>query len=103
MAKFELTLKHSRVTDGGVTAPRGFKAAGIHSGMRRNKSKLDLAMLRCDVRCAAAAAYTQNLVKGGICQTDTHRALYATAATPTPAMPTGSRRLSRCVLLPPAR
>ncbi len=64
MAKFELTLKHSRVTDGGVTAPRGFKAAGIHSGMRRNKSKLDLAMLRCDVRCAAAAAYTQNLVKG---------------------------------------
>lgn len=64
MAKFELTLKHSRVINGGVTAPRGFKAAGIHSGMRRNKSKLDLAMLRCDVRCAAAAAYTQNLVKG---------------------------------------
>lgn len=64
MAKFELTLKNCRIIDGGVTAPRGFKAAGIHSGMRRNKNKRDLAMLRCDVRCAAAGAYTQNLVKG---------------------------------------
>ncbi|MGN0474430.1 MAG: bifunctional glutamate N-acetyltransferase/amino-acid acetyltransferase ArgJ [Acutalibacteraceae bacterium] len=64
MAKFQLILKHSRVIEGGVTAPRGFKAAGIHSGMRRNKTKRDLAMLCCDVRCAAAGAYTQNLVKG---------------------------------------
>lgn len=64
MSKFQLSLSHSRVIDGGVTAPRGFKAAGIHSGMRRNKNKRDLAMLRCDVRCAAAGAYTQNLVKG---------------------------------------
>lgn len=64
MAKFQLTLKHSRIIDGGVTAPLGFKAAGIHSGMRRNKNKRDLAMIRCDVRCAAAGAYTQNLVKG---------------------------------------
>lgn len=64
MAKFQLILKHSQVIEGGVTAPRGFKAAGIHSGMRRNKTKRDLAMLRCDVRCAAAGAYTQNLVKG---------------------------------------
>ena len=64
MAKFELALKKSRIISGGVTAPRGFQAAGIHSGMRRNKSKRDLAMLRCDVRCAAAGVYTQNLVKG---------------------------------------
>ncbi len=64
MAKFELALKKSRVISGGVTAPKGFQAAGIHSGMRRNKSKRDLAMLRCDVRCAAAGVYTQNLVKG---------------------------------------
>lgn len=64
MAKFQLTLKHSRVIKGGVTAPLGFKAAGIHSGMRRNKNKRDLAMIRCDVRCTAAGVYTQNLVKG---------------------------------------
>ena len=64
MSKFQLSLRHSRVIPGGVTAPLGFQAAGIHSGMRRNKTKRDLAMLRCDVRCAAAGAYTQNLVKG---------------------------------------
>lgn len=64
MAKFQLILKGSRIIDGGVTAPKGFKAAGMHCGMRRNKNKKDLAMLRCDVRCAAAGAYTQNLVKG---------------------------------------
>ena len=64
MSKFLLRLSHSRVIPGGITAPLGFTAAGIHSGMRRNKSKRDLAMVRCDVRCAAAGAYTQNLVKG---------------------------------------
>ncbi len=64
MSKFLLRLSHSRVIPGGIAAPLGFKAAGIHSGMRRNKSKRDLAMVRCDVRCAAAGAYTQNLVKG---------------------------------------
>ena len=64
MSKFQLTLSHARVIPGGVTAPLGFRAAGIHSGMRRNRSKRDLAMLRCDVRCAAAGAYTRNLVKG---------------------------------------
>ena len=64
MAKFELALQKAYVIPGGVTAPKGFQAAGIHSGMRRNRRKRDLAMLRCDVRCAAAGAYTQNLVKG---------------------------------------
>ena len=64
MSKFLLRLSHSRVIPGGIAAPLGFTASGIHSGMRRNKSKRDLAMVRCDVRCAAAGAYTQNLVKG---------------------------------------
>ena len=50
--------------DGGVTAAQGFTAAGIHCGVRKNKSKKDLALLFCDVPCAAAAVYTQNLVKG---------------------------------------
>ena len=53
-----LRLSHSRVIQGGIAAPLGFTASGIHSGMRRNKSKRDLAMVRCDVRCAAAGAYT---------------------------------------------
>lgn len=49
---------------GGVTAAKGFKANGIHCGIRKNKEKKDLAMYVCDTMCAAAAVYTQNLVKG---------------------------------------
>lgn len=49
---------------GGVTAPQGFKASGIHSGIRKNKDKLDLALLVSDRPCATAAVYTQNKVKG---------------------------------------
>ena len=50
--------------DGGVTAAKGFLAGGVHCGIRKNKSKLDLGMIYSDVLCNAAAAYTQNLVKG---------------------------------------
>ncbi|MBO7156856.1 MAG: bifunctional glutamate N-acetyltransferase/amino-acid acetyltransferase ArgJ [Clostridia bacterium] len=50
--------------NGGVTAPKGFKASGIHAGIRKNKLKKDLALIVSDVRCAAAGVYTQNLVKG---------------------------------------
>ena len=50
--------------DGGVTAPAGFTASGIHCGIRKNKSKPDLAMIFCEKSCSAAAVYTQNLVKG---------------------------------------
>lgn len=49
---------------GGITAPKGFKASGIHAGIRKNKSKKDLALIVAEKRCAAAAVYTQNLVKG---------------------------------------
>ena len=34
---------------GGVCAPLGFKAAGIHCGIRKNKSKKDLALIVSDV------------------------------------------------------
>ncbi len=51
-------------TEGGVTAPKGFSAAGIHAGIRKNRSKRDMALILCDVRAAAAAVYTTNLVKG---------------------------------------
>ena len=50
--------------DGGVTAAKGFSAAGIHAGIRKNRSKRDLALIFCDKRAAAAAVYTTNLVKG---------------------------------------
>ena len=50
--------------EGGVTAAQGFLASGLHCGIRKNKSKADLAMIFCDKPCTAAAVYTQNLVKG---------------------------------------
>lgn len=49
---------------GGVSAPKGFTASGIHCGIRRNKSKRDLALIAADSLCNAAAVYTQNLVCG---------------------------------------
>lgn len=49
---------------GGVCAAKGFKAAGIHCGIRKNKTKKDLALIVSEKRAAAACVYTRNLVKG---------------------------------------
>ena len=49
---------------GGVCAAKGFKAAGIHAGIRKNKTKKDFALIISEKRAAAASTYTQNLVKG---------------------------------------
>ena len=53
-----------RYKEGGVCAPKGFKAAGIHCGIRKSKIKKDLAMIYSETPCAAAAVYTQNKVYG---------------------------------------
>lgn len=52
------------IIKGGVTAAKGFKASGIHVGLRRNVEKKDLALVYSDVICDAAAVYTQNKIKG---------------------------------------
>lgn len=49
--------------DGSVTAAKGFKASGIHCGIRKNKGKRDLALIVCEKPCTAAAVYTKNLVQ----------------------------------------
>lgn len=49
---------------GGVCAPKGFKANGIHCGIRKNKTKRDFALIVSEVRANAAGVYTSNLVKG---------------------------------------
>jgi glutamate N-acetyltransferase/amino-acid N-acetyltransferase len=53
-----------REIEGGVCAPKGFKCAGVHCGIRKNKSKKDLALIVSDVLANSAAVYTTNLVKG---------------------------------------
>lgn len=51
--------------DGGVCAPKGFKASGVHCGVRyKDESKKDLMLIVSDEMCSAAAVYTQNKVKG---------------------------------------
>ncbi len=50
--------------EGGVCAAKGFTASGIHCGIRKNKTKKDLALIVSEVRATAAATYTQNLVCG---------------------------------------
>ena len=53
-----------KLISGGVCAATGFKANGIHCGIRKNHSKKDLALIVSDVPASAAAVYTTNLVKG---------------------------------------
>jgi len=53
-----------KLINGGVCAPQGFAASGVHCGIRKNKDKKDLALLVADVKCATACVYTTNLVKG---------------------------------------
>ena len=50
--------------NGGVCAAKGFTANGIHCGIRKNKTKKDIALIYSEIPAAAAAVYTQNLVKG---------------------------------------
>lgn len=50
--------------NGGVCAPKGFKANGIHCGIRKNKEKKDLSLIFSEKRANTVAVYTTNLVKG---------------------------------------
>ena len=50
--------------DGGICAAKGFRAGGIHVGVKTKATwKKDLALIVSDVDCAAAAVFTQNAVK----------------------------------------
>jgi len=50
--------------EGGVCAAKGFKASGLHVGVKtRNIDKKDLALIVADCESTAAAVYTKNVVK----------------------------------------
>ena len=50
--------------DGGVCAAQGFRAAGLHVGVKtHNVNKKDVALIVSDADCAAAAVFTTNVVK----------------------------------------
>jgi glutamate N-acetyltransferase/amino-acid N-acetyltransferase len=49
--------------EGGVCAPAGFTANGILCGIKKGRTKNDIALIESEVPCAAAAVFTKNLVK----------------------------------------
>lgn len=50
--------------EGGVCAAQGFRAAGVHVGVKTHAAwKKDVALIVSDVDCAAAAVFTKNVVK----------------------------------------
>ena len=56
---------------GGICAPKGFAAAGVCCGIRAGHTeKYDLALIKADVRCAAAGVYTTNKVCGAPIKVD---------------------------------
>ena len=53
-----------KIISGGVCAAKGYQASGIHCGIRKNRTKRDLALIYSETRATAASVYTTNLVKG---------------------------------------
>jgi glutamate N-acetyltransferase/amino-acid N-acetyltransferase len=59
-----------RAVDGGVTAPSGFRASGLHCGIKAS-GKPDLSLIVSDVPASAAGVFTVNLAKAApvyLCQ-----------------------------------
>lgn len=50
--------------EGGITAPKGFLASGIHCGLKKSNLKKDLALIYSEVPATASGMYTKNKVKG---------------------------------------
>ena len=51
-----------KVIDAGVTAARGFQAAGIAAGIKKGGKK-DMAMIYSEQPCVCAGTFTTNVVK----------------------------------------
>lgn len=52
--------RYTIVQGGGVTTPKGFRAGGLHCGLKKT-DRHDLGVIVCEVPAAAAAVYTTNL------------------------------------------
>ena len=51
------------IKNGSVTSTKGFKAAGIHCGVKEKSKKLDLALIYSAEPCTVVGTYTLNKVK----------------------------------------
>ena len=50
------------ITDGSITSPRGFLAAGVHAGLKSDGAS-DVALLVSNTSCATAGVFTRNAVR----------------------------------------
>lgn len=87
-----------KIISGGVCAAKGFKASGVHCGIRKNRTKRDLALIYSEKVASAAAVYTLTSSRARrwssrkiISQTARRRRSYATVETRTPATRTALR------------
>ena len=62
----------SKRLSGGVTAPKGFVASGIHCGIKRTNS-LDLALIKSEVPGPVAGVFTKNTLPAAAVVLDRHR------------------------------
>jgi len=89
--------------DGGVCAAQGFKAAGIHAGVKTHAEwKKDVALIVSDVDCAAAAVFTKNVVKAAPIRVDLQhladgkaRAIIANSGNANACAPQGEENAER--------
>ena len=54
------TLETLELISGGITTPRGFRAAGVSAGIKAQQGALDLALIVSDRPATAAAVFTIN-------------------------------------------
>lgn len=59
-----------KVIDGGVTAPKGFLAAGLRAGIKAGKTNKDMAMVYSEVPATVAGTFTRNKVTAAPVQWD---------------------------------
>ena len=92
--------------EGGVCAPMGFRASGIHVGVKTsNLDKKDLALIVSDKDSSAAAVYTKNVVKAApLIISKAHlengraRAVIANSGNANACAPDGETNASRACL-----
>ena len=68
-----------KVINGGVTAAKGYQAAGIAAGIKKGNAK-DMAMIYSTVPCMAAGTFTTNVVKAAPVKWDQQIVYHAPAA-----------------------
>ncbi|REE84520.1 glutamate N-acetyltransferase [Paenibacillus taihuensis] len=60
MGQGNMAATYTVVPDGSVTTPQGFKAGGLHCGLKKT-TRHDLGAIVCEVPAAAAGVYTTNV------------------------------------------